>query len=238
MKTKDVDKIHTGQKSLGLSQEIFPVLNKTEDNQTKEVHDTSKVWQNSLKNVSYSIVEPKSHRGRILGEENDKPRNFTLPGSPLHEMVSTKSKENKQLIEEPLTQQKFKDFTKGFGSKMLEKFGWVKGTAVGKTPGAIITPLVESRGSFDGKPVKILKQIQSPEDERRFQLINDLDSLLAEDYKEDNDEKKPSFLPASIEWFHLGSLDAPLVREVRGLSICEDPKPPTTARDTTPWSRN
>ena len=201
MKTKDIEKIPTGQKSLDLSQEIFPVLNKTEDNQIKEVHDTSKVWQNSLKNVSYSIVEPKSHRGCILGEENDKPRNFILPGSPLQEMVSTESKENKQLIEEPLTQQKFKDFTKGFGAKMFE-----------------------TRGFFDEKPVTILKRIQSPQDERRFQLNNDLESLLADDYKENNNKEKPPFLPASLEWFHLGSFEAPLVRDVRGLSIREEPQ--------------
>ena len=154
-----------------------------------------------------------------MGEENDKAKNLILPGTPLQEMVATKSKEKKQLIKESPTHQKFKDFTKGFGSTMLEKFGWVKGTAVGKTPGAIIAPLFECRGSFDGKPVTILKQIQNPEDERRFQLSNDLKSLLADDYKEDNDEEKPSFLPASLEWFHLGSFDTPLVRDVRCLSI-------------------
>ena len=152
---------------------------------------------------------------------------------PLPSLTGGRSREHSRLAKASV-----ENIIKGFGSKMLEKFGWVKGTAVGKTPGAIIAPLFESRGSFDGKTVTILKQIQSPEDERRFQLSNDLESLLADDYKEDNDEKKPSFLPASIEWFHLGSFDTPLVRDVRCLSICEDPKPPNYSAGHNPWFRN
>ncbi len=48
---------------------------------------------------------------------------------------------------------------KGFRSNMLEKCGWVKGAADGNTPGAIIAPLFEFRGFFDGKRVTIFKLI-------------------------------------------------------------------------------
>ena len=222
LRTKAVDKILTGRKNPDLTPENFPVMNKTEDNQIEETQDTGENGRKNSKNMPHLIVEPRSHRGHTLKEENDKPKNSISPGSiPLQEMVASKSEEKEQLVKESPTPKKFENFTKGFGSKMLEKFGWVKGTAINNTPGAIIAPLFEYRGFFDGKPVTILKQITTPQDERRFKLNNDLTSLLADDYKEDNNEEKPPFLPASLEWFHLGSFEAPLVRNVKSLSISE-----------------
>ena len=157
--------------------------------------------------------------------KDDKPKDFILLGNPpLQEMVASRTKEKEQPIKGSPTHKKFEDFTNGFGSKMLEKFGWVKGTAIGKTQGGIIAPLLQSRGLFDGKPVTILKQVQKPQDERKIQVINDLESLLADDYKENDNKEKTPYLPASLEWFHLGSFDAPLVRDLRGLSVREEPQ--------------
>ena len=138
LRTKTVDKILAGRKSLDLSPENFPVLFKTEDNQIKEAHDTGENGRKNSKNMPHSIVEPRSHRGHILKEEDDKPKNSILPGcTPLQEMVASKSEEKEH------------------------------------------------------------------------------------DYKEDNNGEKPPFLPASLEWFHLGSFEAPLVRNVKNLSISE-----------------
>jgi len=162
----------TGQKSLNLSRENFPVLNKREDN---------------------------------------KPKDLILPGSL-------------PLVKDLPTHKKFEDFTKGFGAKMLEKYGWVEGTAIGNKKGAIIAPLIQSRGSFDGRPVTVYKPITKTYEERRLQVVNDLESLLVDDYKENSDKENAPFLPASLEWFHLGSFDAPLVRDIRGLSIREEPQ--------------
>ena len=147
MKTKAVDEILTGQKSLDLSRENFPVLNKTEDNQIVEVQVADEAWKRNLKNVSHSIVEPRSHRGYTLKEGDDKPKNFILPGTPLQEMVASKSKENEQLVKESPTPQKIEDFRKGFVSKMFE-----------------------FRGFFDEKPVIILKRIQAPKMKKDFNL--------------------------------------------------------------------
>ena len=49
------------------------------------------------------------------------------------------------------------------------------------------------------------KRLQLVDDRPRFQLVKD----------------RPVFLPTSPEWFHLSSYDAPLVRDIRGLSICK-----------------
>ena len=68
--------------------------------------------------------------------------------------------------------------TKGFGSKILTKYGWKKGKSIGKYSDGVIAPLFEVNGKFDEKPVKILKQIKNPRDEKRFHLINELDKLL------------------------------------------------------------
>ena len=179
LKTKAVDEMFTGQKSLDLYQENFPVLIKREDNKTKD---------------------------------------FILPGSL-------------PLVKNSPTHRKFEDFTKGFGAKMLEKYGWVKGTAIGNKTGAIIAPLFQSRESFDGKPVTVFKPITKTYEEKRLQVVNDLESLLVDDYEENNDMEKAPFLPASLEWFHLGSFDAPLVRDVRGLSIGEEPQQDPQATD-------
>ena len=149
LRTKTVDKILAGRKSLDLSPENFPVLFKTEDNQIKEAHDTGENGRKNSKNMQNSIVEPRSHRGHILKEEDDKLKNSILPGSiPLQEMVASKSEEKEQLVKESHTPPKH-------------------------------------------------------------------------DYKEDNNGEKPPFLPASLEWFHLGSFEAPLVRNVKNLSISE-----------------
>ena len=149
LRTKAVDKIITKQKSFDLSLENFPVLNKTEDSQIDEVHDTGENWRRNSKNMPHSIVEPKGHRGHILKEEDDKPKNSILPGcTPFQEMVASKSEEKEQLVKESPTPPKH-------------------------------------------------------------------------DYKEDNNGEKPPFLPASLEWFHLGSFEAPLVRNVKNLSISE-----------------
>lgn len=172
LKSKAVDDMFTGQKSLDLSRENFPVLNKREDN---------------------------------------KPKDLILPGSL-------------PLVKDLPTHKKFEDFTKGFGAKMLEKYGWVEGTAIGNKKGAIIAPLFQSRESFDGRPVTVYKPITKTYEERRLQVVNDLESLLVDDYKENSDKENAPFLPASLEWFHLGSFDAPLVRDIRGLSIREEPQ--------------
>ena len=154
--------------------------------------------------------------------------NFVLQGNPLQEIVASKPKENERLVKEEIesTTPNFKNFTKGFGSKMLEKYGWVKGTAISNTPDAIIAPLFELKGSFDGKSVTILRRIQSPRDERRFRLINELESLLSDDYKEDKNKNKPIFLPSNLEYFHPGSFEAPLVRDTRFMSISDFVKKP------------
>ena len=114
--TKAVDEILTGQKSLDLSQENFPVLNKTEDNQIDEVKVAGEVWRRSLKNVSHSIVEPRSHRGHTLKEEDDKPKDPFFAGNPSPgdgcNKIQTKG------ITHP---KKFEDFTKGSFDSLLVK---------------------------------------------------------------------------------------------------------------------
>ena len=98
LRTKAVDKILTGWKNPDLTPENFPVLNKTEDNQIEEAHDTGENGRKNSKNMPNSIVEPRSHRGHTLKEEDDKPKNSNLPGSiPLQEMVTSKSEE-KELV--------------------------------------------------------------------------------------------------------------------------------------------
>ena len=55
LRTKAVDKIITKQKSFDLSLENFPVLNKTEDSQIDEVHDTGEnCRRNSKKYATFN----------------------------------------------------------------------------------------------------------------------------------------------------------------------------------------
>ena len=204
--------------------------NRRRNSSRRKCTELFKSNKNKRKNPKKYTVSYEKNYSHTLKEKDDKSKNFILPGSTLlQEMVASKSKEKEQLVKESPTSKIFEDFTKGFGSKMLEKFGWVKGTAINKT-------LFEYRGFFDGKPVTILKQVKTPHDERRFKLNNDLESLLADDYKEDNDEEKPPFLPASLKWFHLRSFEALLVRNVKGLSISEEPQ--QDPRNPPPWIHN
>ena len=47
--------------------------------------------------------------------------------------------------------------TKGFGSKILKKFGWKEGQPIGKNSLGLVLPLYcEENGQFDGKPVKTI----------------------------------------------------------------------------------
>ena len=79
--------------------------------------------------------------------------------------------------------------TKGFGSKILKTYGWKEGKSVGNRADGLIAPLFEINGTFDEKPVKILKRITNPKDEKRFHLINELDKLLNYDYDDEGEPK-------------------------------------------------
>ena len=79
--------------------------------------------------------------------------------------------------------------TKGFGSKILKTYGWKEGKSVGNCADGLIAPLFEINGTFDEKPVKILKRITNPKDEKRFHLINELDKLLNYDYDDEGELK-------------------------------------------------
>ena len=81
--------------------------------------------------------------------------------------------------------------TKGFGSKILKTYGWKEGKSIGNCADGLIAPLYEINGKFDEKPVKILKRITNPRDEKRFHLINELDKLLNYEY-DDDDEVEPN----------------------------------------------
>ena len=108
--------------------------------------------------------------------------------------------------------------TKGFGSKILMKFGWQEGKSIGKYFNGVIAPMFEVNGKFDGKPVKILKQIKSLRDERRFHLMNEIDKLLL-DTDDEDDTKMTTFLPSRLEYFYLGG--GPLIKELSDLTLVE-----------------
>ena len=110
--------------------------------------------------------------------------------------------------------------TKGFGSKILAKYGWKIGKSIGKYSDGVIAPLYEVNGKFDEKPVKILKRIKNLRDEKRFHLINELDKLML-DTDDEADTKKTIFLPSRLDYFYLGSFDGPLIREMRGLTLLD-----------------
>ena len=47
--------------------------------------------------------------------------------------------------------------TKGFGSKILKRFGWKEGQPIGKNSLGLVLPLYcEENGQFDGKSVRII----------------------------------------------------------------------------------
>ena len=51
----------------------------------------------------------------------------------------------------------FSCLTKGFGSKILKRFGWKEGQPIGKNSLGLVLPLYcEENGQFDGKPVRII----------------------------------------------------------------------------------
>jgi hypothetical protein len=108
-------------------------------------------------------------------------------------------------------------YTKGFGSKILMKFGWQKGQPIGKHSNGVIAPLFEINGKFDQKPVKILKQIKSLRDEKRFHLMNEIDKLL--DTNEEADAITTTSLPSRLEYFRL--INGPLLKELSNLTLVE-----------------
>ena len=70
----------------------------------------------------------------------------------------------------------------------------------------------KTRGDVRAKETESCQPTESPRDTKRPQLVDDRPRFQ-------NVKDRPMFLPTSPEWFHLGSYDAPLVRDVRGLSI-------------------
>ena len=88
--------------------------------------------------------------------------------------------------------------TKGFGSRILKKYGWRKGESIGKYSDGVIAPLFEINGKFDKKNVKIFKQIKDSRDEKQFHLINELDKLLL-DTDDEAETKNTIFHPSRLD---------------------------------------
>ena len=103
--------------------------------------------------------------------------------------------------------------TKGFGSKILRKFGWEEGKSIGKNSHGLIEPLnFEANCQFDGNQVKVIKKPKSYNDERKIHLINELDKLMLDS---DNEDEKPknkiSTVIKPIRPYRLGSSSGPIV---------------------------
>jgi hypothetical protein len=67
----------------------------------------------------------------------------------------------------------------------------------------------KTRGDVRAKETESCQPTESPRDTQRPQLVDDRPRFQ-------NVKDRPVFFPTSPEWFHLGSYDAPLVRDVRG----------------------
>ena len=106
--------------------------------------------------------------------------------------------------------------TKGFGSKILKKYGWKEGQSVGKNHNGLIEPLVcEANGQFDGKHANVIKKSKSYIHEKKLRLIKELDKLMLDSDDEDKGKSEPKNNPPTIfkplKPYRLGSASGPIV---------------------------
>ena len=104
-------------------------------------------------------------------------------------------------------------YTKGFGSKILRKFGWEEGKSIGKNSHGLIEPLnFEANCQFDGNQVKVIKKPKSYTDSKKIHIINELDKLMLDSNNEDKEPKnKTSTFIKPLRPYRLGSSSGPIV---------------------------
>ena len=100
--------------------------------------------------------------------------------------------------------------TTAFGSRQLRKYGWTDGNPIGNSNNAIILPLFQHKDFFDNKPVINLRRINTEKDRKRLNLSNELFDLMLDN---DDDNTHEQHNPR-LEYFHLGSFQGPLLREI------------------------